>query len=100
MSLINRQLMYVHTFFIAMLGLTGVLCITSAAELVHTQLGNKLALGLCIFWTLRLVVQFFGYSSTLWRGKRFETGMHVLFAVLWTYLSVVFFLVYSTGDIR
>ncbi len=100
-SLINRQLMYVHTFFIAlMLGLTGVLCITSAAELVHTPLGNKLALGFCIFWTVRLVVQFFGYSSMLWRGKRFETVIHVLFAMLWTYLSAIFFVVYWTGDVR
>jgi hypothetical protein len=91
-SLINRQMMYVHTFFVAFtVGLMGLLCLTSAAELVGTPLGRRVALGLGIFWLARLLIQFFGYSASLWRGKRFETIIHVLFSVLWTYLSVVFF---------
>lgn len=94
-SLINRQMMYVHTFFIALvLLLMGLLCLTAAAELVETELGHKLALGLGIFWAFRLAVQLFGYSSKLWRGKRFETAVHVLFLILWSYISVVFFSVY------
>jgi hypothetical protein len=93
-SLINRQMMYVHTFFVAFtVGLMGLLCLTSAAELVGTPLGRRVALGLGIFWLARLLIQFFGYSASLWRGKRFETLIHILFSVLWTYLSVVFFLV-------
>jgi hypothetical protein len=97
-SLINRQMMYVHTFFVAFtVGLMGLLCLTSAAELVGTPLGRRVALGLGIFWLARLLIQFFGYSTSLWRGKRFETIIHVLFSVLWTYLSVVFFQV-GLGD--
>ncbi|HEX8505034.1 MAG TPA: hypothetical protein VF630_06675 [Hymenobacter sp.] len=93
-SLINRQMMYVHTFFVAFtVLLMGLLCLTSAAELVSTPLGRKLALGCGIFWLARLLTQFFGYSAALWRGKRFETTIHVLFSALWTYLSVVFLLV-------
>jgi hypothetical protein len=93
-SLINRQMMYVHTFFVAFtVLLMGVLCLTSAAELVGTPLGHRLALGCGIFWLARLLVQFFGYSAQLWRGKRFETFVHVVFAALWTYLSTVFVLV-------
>jgi hypothetical protein len=93
-SLINRQMMYVHTFFIALaVLLMGVLCLSSAAELVGTPLGRRVALGLGLFWLARLLIQFFGYSATLWRGKRFETTIHVLFSVLWTYLSVIFLLV-------
>ena len=93
-SLINRQMMYVHTFFIAFaVLLMGLLCLTSAAELVGTPLGRKVALGLGVFWLARLLIQFFGYSAALWRGKRFETIIHVLFAALWTYLSAVFLLV-------
>lgn len=100
-SLINRQLMYVHTFFIALLLLlTGALCITSASELVSTPLGRKLSLGIAVFWIVRLVVQFFGYSSQLWRGKRFETTIHVFFASLWTYMSTIFFLIYWNGGGR
>jgi hypothetical protein len=93
-SLINRQMMYVHTFFIAFaVLLMGLLCLTSAAELVGTALGRRVALGLGVFWLARLLIQFFGYSATLWRGKRFETSIHVLFALLWAYLSGVFLLV-------
>jgi hypothetical protein len=90
-SLINRQMMYVHTFFIGvMLLLMGVLCICSSAELVNTLLGRSVCLGLAIFWLLRLAVQFFVYSGQLWKGKKVETTIHVLFIFFWTYLSVSF----------
>ena len=91
LSLINRQLMTVHTFFIALVVfLTGLLCLTSATELIETKLGRTILLGLGLFWSIRLIIQFFGYSSKLWRGKKFETTVHVLFSLLWIYLSVVF----------
>jgi hypothetical protein len=95
LSLINRQMVYVHTLFIALVVLLmGLLCLSCASELVGTPLGRKVALGLGLFWLARLLVQFFGYSSALWRGKRFETTVHVSFSLLWTYLMAVFFLVY------
>lgn len=95
LSLLNRQVMYVHTFFIAVVVLLmGILCLTSPQEIVETNLGRKIALGLGFFWFLRLIIQFFGYSSELWRGKTFETTVHILFAMLWTYFSVIFFLIY------
>jgi hypothetical protein len=93
-SLINRQMMYVHTFFIAFaVLLMGLLCLTSAAELVGTVLGRRVSFGMGVFWLARLLIQFFGYSTSLWRGKRFETVIHVLFSFLWAYLSAVFLLV-------
>ncbi len=95
LSLINRQLMYVHTFFIAfLLLLMGVLCLTSAKDIVETHLGKRVALGISVFWFVRLVFQFLGYSSELWKGKTFETAVHILFAFIWTYFSVIFFAVY------
>jgi hypothetical protein len=95
LSLINRQMMTVHTFFIALtVFLMGLLCLTSSAELIETNLGKKLSLGLGVFWTVRLVFQFFGYSSDLWKGKKFETCMHVIFSLLWTYLSFIFLTTY------
>lgn len=91
LSLINRQMMQVHTFFIALtVLLMGVLCLSSASELVNTPLGNKIALGLGIFWATRLYVQLFGYSPALWKGKTFETSVHLVFVLLWTYLSGLF----------
>lgn len=91
LSLINRQVMYVHTFFIALVVfLIGLLCLTSSTELINTALGKKVSLGFGVFWSIRLVVQFFGYSTKLWRGKMFETIVHILFSMLWAYLSTVF----------
>lgn len=95
LSLMNRQMMKVHTFFIAFtVFLMGLLCLSSADELVNTNLGRKMSLGLGIFWTVRLIIQFFGYSSVLWKGKKFETSMHILFSLFWTYLSVIFLVIY------
>lgn len=91
LSLVNRQIMVVHSFFIAlMVLLTGLLCVTSAHELITTPLGKRICLGLGIFWVARLVIQFAGYSSKLWKGRLFETGVHILFAVFWAYISAVF----------
>lgn len=91
LSLINRQMMTVHTFFIALtVFLMGILCYTSAKELIETELGKRVSFGLGIFWTFRLLIQFFGYSSKLWKGKTFETIVHIFFSLLWIYLSTVF----------
>lgn len=95
LSLINRQMMTTHTFFIALVVfLMGLLCLTSSSELIETNLGKKIALGLGIFWTIRLFFQIFIYSRKLWEGKKFETSVHIIFSLLWTYFSVVFLISY------
>lgn len=95
LSLINRQMMSVHTLFIALtVFLMGFLCLTSSRELVQTNLGKKILLGFGLFWTVRLIIQFFGYSAELWKGKKFETSVHIIFSLLWTYLSAAFFTIY------
>ncbi len=94
LSLMNRQLMYVHTFFIALaVMLMGVLCLYSTEEIVNTKLGKEVSFGLFIFWATRLAFQFFVYSSKLWRGKLFETTVHIIFSFLWIYFSAVFLLI-------
>jgi hypothetical protein len=95
LSLVNRQIMYVHSFFIAlMVFLIGVLCLTSSGELLSTALGKRISLGIGLFWGVRLVMQFAGYSSKIWKGKTFETAMHILFSVFWTYLTAIFIRAY------
>ena len=97
LNLINRQMMIVHTFFISLLVfLIGLLCLTSTNELINTSLGKKISFGLGIFWTTRLLIQFLGYSSKLWKGKKFETSVHILFIFLWTYLSFIFWAIVLT----
>jgi hypothetical protein len=95
LSLINKQMIYVHTFFIALtILMMGILCLTSAQELTETNFGKKISLGLGIFWGLRLFIQFFGYSSVLWKGKAFETTIHIFFTLMWTYITIIFLLAY------
>jgi len=97
LSLINKQIMQVHSFFIAVtVFLMGLLCITCSEELVGTVLGKRISLGLGIFWTIRLAVQFFGYSPKVWRGKAFETTVHIVFSILWVYLCVIFISIFLT----
>ena len=95
LSLINRQMMTIHTFFIAFtVFLMGILCLTSSNQLIETNLGKKISLGFGIFWSVRLFIQFFGYSTDLWKGKKLETSMHILFSILWVYISSIFLINY------
>lgn len=95
LSLINREMMIIHTFFIAVVVLLmGLLCAFYSFELTETKFGKIISLGLGIFWSLRLIVQFFGYSSALWKGKTFETMVHIVFTILWIYMSLIFIYTY------
>jgi len=97
LSLINRQMMYIHMFFIAFgIFLLGLLCLTSSDALLNTTIGKRISLGLGIFWAVRLYVQFFVYSPILWKGKTFETMVHILFSLFWAYVSTIFMLAYLT----
>lgn len=91
-SLLNRQIFYVHCLFIClMLILMGVLCLFWAPILlIPSPLSELVAAGLAIFWLCRLAIQWFVYDSQLWRGKRFETVMHIAFTGLWTFYTGVF----------
>ena len=95
LSIMNRQMLKIHAFFIALtVFLIGLLCFSSPTELINTPLGKKISLGLAVFWSIRLFTQFFGYSSKIWRGKTFETIMHILFSIFWVYLCFVFWSIY------
>ncbi len=91
LSLLNRQIMSVHNFFIMLtVLLMGLLCVTSTELLLTTELGKRMMLGLAIFWGCRFFIQFFWYSPELWKGKRFETIVHLCFSCFWLLLTVVF----------
>lgn len=91
LSRINREIMVVHTLFVAVtVFLMGLLALGSAEHLVSTRLGQRVSGGFALFWGLRLWVQFFGYSPKNWWGKPFETAVHIVFAVTWAFLTFVF----------
>jgi hypothetical protein len=94
LTAINRQMMYVHTFFIALATfLMGLLCLFFSKQLVNSELGKVISAGLFIFWLVKVIFQFFVYSSTLWKGKRLERMLHILISGFWIYISIVFFIV-------
>jgi len=95
LSLMNRQMMKFHTFFIGLIVfMIGALCLHSTSDLINTEFGKTISLGIGIFWLIRLIVQFFGYSSKLWKGKNFETGVHIIFSIFWVYLTFIFLVNY------
>ena len=94
-SLINKQLMEVHTFFVAFtVFLMGILCFISSNDLIYSILGRRISMGLGIFWGIRLCIQLFGFSSNLWKGKTFETSMHFLFTIIWIYFTISFLILF------
>lgn len=94
LSIMNRQMMKVHTFYIALMvfgiGLLNLFC---AEELMNTNLGRKLSIFLFFFWGIRAFLQFFGYSTKIWKGKIFETTVHIIFSCFWVYMTVVYYLI-------
>lgn len=92
LQLINRQIFYVHCFFICVvLVLMGALCFFYPVQLLAGgELGRIVSSGCALFWFMRLLVQLFVYDQSLWRGKRLETFVHVVFLGLWSYFTLVF----------
>ena len=91
-SLLNRQIFYAHTFFVALvlLLLGGLSLFGSGALLEKTALGRAFCGGVTLFWLCRWIFQFWVYDSSLWRGQRFETRIHILFSLLWTYYVAIY----------
>ncbi len=92
LSPFNRQVLLVHAFFIALtVGLMGGLALGWAPLLATPNpLGAPVAGGLAIFWGVRLYCQWFVYDRALWRGKSFETAVHIVFSLCWIYLTGLF----------
>ncbi len=92
LSLLNRQIFQAHSvFLILVLGMFAALLLVFGRDLLEpTRLARAVLGGLTIFWTLRMLMQWFYYSPEVWRGNRFHTVMHVVFSATWVYVSAVF----------
>jgi hypothetical protein len=92
LSLLNRQIFQAHAVFLVLtLALISALLLTCGDALLEaTRLSRAILIGLTIFWTLRMVMQWGFYSPEIWRGHRFNTAMHYLFSAIWIYVSTVF----------
>jgi hypothetical protein len=91
-SLLTRQIFFVHTFFIGMgVALAGAVSLFCADALLRPGvLSRAILAGLAAFWFCRLLAQFLAYDSAIWRGNRFRTLMHATFSVLWCYVTATY----------
>ena len=92
LSLLNRQIFQAHSIFLVLtLALFSALLLTSSDALLEpTRLARAILIGLTIFWTLRMLMQWWFYSPDVWRGNRFNTAMHYVFSALWIYFVITF----------
>ena len=92
LSLINRQIFRVHAAFICIMLLmfAGLTLLLPRELLAPTPLARAVLGGLGAFWFIRLLTQWFVYDRRIWRGKRFETVMHIAFSGLWLYFTGTF----------
>jgi len=92
LSLLNRQIFQVHAAFICViLVMFAALALLYPRELLEpTPLARAILAGLAAFWLLRLLTQWFVYDPRLWRGRRFETIVHLVFTGVWTYFAATF----------
>lgn len=91
-SLLTRQIFWVHAGFL-MLTLAGFgsLSLLCADDLLtRSPLARAVLGGLSVFWAVRWYCQFFVYRAELWRGNSVNTIAHILFALLWTFLTAVY----------
>jgi len=89
----NRQIFWVHTYFIVLVvALFGALALFYAADLMapHSGLARAVVGGHVVFWGFRLYAQLFIYSPDLWRGDTLRTQVHILFTAIWLSLTVVY----------
>jgi hypothetical protein len=92
MSLLNRQIFIVHAAFIVLtiMLMAGVSLACTHELLAPSRLSRALLAGMSLFWFARLLVQWFYYDRSIWRGNRFRTAMQFVFTFLWCYLSGAF----------
>jgi hypothetical protein len=92
LSLLNRQIFQLHSVFIVLtLALFAALLLSCGDALVEpTRLSRAVLAGLFVFWTARMLAQWFFYSPAVWRGNRFHTVMHGVFSAMWIYMTATF----------
>jgi hypothetical protein len=91
-SLLTRQVFFVHNFFIGLsVVLGGAASFFCANALLRPgTLSRALLAGMATFWLCRLLAQFVGYDPAVWRGDRFRTFMHVACSLLWCYITATY----------
>ena len=93
----NAAVFHSHLFFLclSLILLGGALLLGAEDFVERTDLGKWIAGMLLVFWSFRLYRQWFGFPQELWRGKTFETRIHLLFTLVWICVVTVFGLLFA-----
>jgi hypothetical protein len=91
LTLVNRQIFHVHSFYAALLlVMLGSLSVFYAEALLQPSPLTRAVLGgMTLLWAIRLYVQWFVFDKSLWRGNGFNTAAHYLFTFFWAYVTAV-----------
>ena len=97
-SPLTRQVFFVHNFFIGLtVMLGGAASFFCANALLRSDTLSRAVLsGMATFWLCRLLAQFVGYDSAIWRGDRFRAFMHVACSLLWCYVTATYGIAFLT----
>ena len=92
MTLVNRQIFWVHSFYIALLMtlLGGLSLLLPEALVRRDSLSRAVLAGMTLLWVLRLIIQWFVFDRSLWRNHARNRAVHFLLTAWWTWLSGVF----------
>jgi hypothetical protein len=95
-SLLTRQIFFVHTFFIALGVILGgaVSLAFPNALLTPAPFNRAILASMAFFWLCRLLAQFFVYDSAIWHGNPGRTCMHIAFSTLWCYVTTIYSLAF------
>jgi hypothetical protein len=91
-SLMTRQVSYVHTYFIGLMcGLFGLAATLLTSDLLAPdRLATAILVGALSVWGSRLFAELCVFDSSLWRGRALTVAGHLAFVVLWSYQTFVF----------
>ncbi len=91
-SLMTRQVSYVHTYFIGLMcALFGLAATVLTADLLAPdRMAAAVLVGGIAVWGSRLVAELWVFDPSLWRGRWLTVVGHVASTGLWTYQTAVF----------
>ncbi|MCA8964351.1 MAG: hypothetical protein H6838_14305 [Planctomycetes bacterium] len=92
LSLLNRQIFYVHALFLCfvLVAFGSLSLLAPDALLEPTRLARLVLGGIATFWGLRLFCQWFVYDARLWRGQTMPTVVHWVFTLVWAYFTATY----------
>jgi hypothetical protein len=90
LSPINREVSYVHCYFIALMcEFWGWLALTAAADLVvRNPVSRAVLIGGMVFWASRLVIQLTIFNAHARRSRPWLT-LSILANAMWLYITVI-----------